>query len=102
MTTQLVEDAAGDSRNAEALSTASELAYLSGDEGASAFKNKLSLDGKLQSVGNTQAWLLQNDDHVVVAFRGTEAPTSLDGIKDWLLTDALNLLIVPEGRLGTD
>jgi hypothetical protein len=102
MTMQLVEDALGDNRNAEFLSTASELAYLSGDEGVSAFKNKLSLDGKLLSVSNTQAWVLQNDDNIVVAFRGTEAPTSLDGIKDWLLTDALNLLILPEGRLGVD
>lgn len=40
--------------------------------------------------------------HVVVAFRGTESPTSLDGLKDLLLTDALNLLVVPEGRLGHD
>jgi len=102
MTMNLVEDALGDGRNAEALSVASELAYLSEDEGASAFKNKLALDGKLHSVGNTQAWVLQNDDHIVVAFRGTESPTALEGIKDWLLTDALNLLILPEGRLGVD
>src|SRR5262249_26146986 len=37
-----------------------------------------------------------------VAFRGTESPTSIEGLKDWLLSDALNLLILPEGRLGTD
>jgi hypothetical protein len=40
--------------------------------------------------------------HVVVAFRGTESPTSLDGLKGILLTDAMNLLVVPEGRLGHD
>lgn len=102
MSLSLVTDSPGDPRNAEALSLASELAYLCGDEGTSAFKNKLALDGTLYSVGNTQAWVLHNDDHVVVAFRGTESPTSLDGIKDWLLTDAMNLLILPEGRLGTD
>ena len=41
-------------------------------------------------------------DGVVVAFRGTESPATLEGLKDWLLTDAANLLILPEGRLGTD
>ncbi len=102
MTLQLTEDALGDLRNAEVLSVASELAYLGGDEGVRAFKERLSLDGKLHSVGNTQAWVLQNDDHIVIAFRGTEGPTSLEGIKDWLLTDALNLLVLPEGRLGLD
>jgi predicted lipase len=53
-------------------------------------------------VGNTQAYLATNDEHIVVAFRGTESPTSIDGLKDWLLNDALNLLILPEGDLGTD
>jgi len=33
---------------------------------------------------------------------GTESATTLDGLKDILLTDALNLLVVPEGRLGHD
>src|SRR5262249_40148981 len=51
---------------------------------------------------NTQVYVAGNDDHLVVAFRGTESPTTLDGLKDWLLTDAVNLLIVPEGRIGTD
>lgn len=39
---------------------------------------------------------------MVVAFRGTESATTLDGLKDILLTDAMNLLVVPEGRLGHD
>ncbi|MGL4550555.1 MAG: lipase family protein, partial [Gemmataceae bacterium] len=103
MTLQLVEDAGGDPRNADYLGVASELAYLGADAGPAAFKDRLGLtDAKLFSVGNTQGWVCANDDHVVVAFRGTEAPTSLEGIKDWLLTDAGNLLILPEGRLGTD
>jgi hypothetical protein len=38
----------------------------------------------------------------VVAFRGTESPATLDGLKDMLLNDARNLLIIPSGRLGTD
>ena len=38
----------------------------------------------------------------MVAFRGSEAPTTLDGLKDWLLTNANNYLILPEGRIGTD
>ena len=29
-------------------------------------------------------------------------PTTLDGLKDWLLTNANNYLILPSGRAGTD
>src|SRR5262249_36449261 len=47
-------------------------------------------------------YLATNDDHIVAAFRGTELPTSIDGLKDCLLTDAANLLILPQGDLGTD
>jgi hypothetical protein len=39
---------------------------------------------------------------LIVAFRGSEGPTGIDGLKDWLLTNALNLLIQPEGKLSTD
>lgn len=99
---ELVEDAYGDPRNAAALARASDIAYLPEPEGQARFKEELGLDARLISVGNTQAYIATNDDHIVVAFRGTEAPTSIDGLKDWLLTDAVNLLIVPEGRLGTD
>jgi hypothetical protein len=102
MTLELIEDAKGDRRNARTLAMASDLAYLPEAEGAGKFRSELDLDARLFSVGNTQAYLAANDDHIVVAFRGTEAPTTIDGLKDWLLTDAANLLIVPEGRLGTD
>lgn len=98
----LVEDAFGDPRNAIAMSLASDLAYLAEAPGAEGFRNELGLEAKLFSVGNTQAYVATSDEHIVVAFRGTEAPTSIEGLKDWLLTDALNLLMVPEGRLGTD
>src|SRR5262245_46773461 len=102
MPLQLFEDAYGDQRNAEAMACASDLAYLSGDAGVSGFKEHLDMDGRLLEAGHTQCWIATNDDHIVCAFRGTEAPTSIDGIKDWLLADAMNLLIMPEGRLGTD
>jgi hypothetical protein len=102
MTMELIEDAAGDPRNARALAVASDLAYLAAAEGAEAFRSRLGLEARLVSVGNTQVYLATNDDHIVVAFRGTESPTTIEGLKDWLLTDAANLLIVPEGRLGTD
>jgi predicted lipase len=78
------------------------LAYYSQAEGESKFRDELGLAGRLASVGNTQAWIATNDDHIVVAFRGTEKPTGIEGLKDWLLTNAMNLLVVPEGRLGTD
>jgi hypothetical protein len=102
MPLELIEDALGDPRNAEALAVASDLAYLPQSEGAAAFREKLGLEARLISVSNTQVYVATNADNVVLAFRGTEAPTSIDGLKDWLLTDAANLLIVPEGRLGTD
>jgi len=102
MPLELIEDAKGDSRNAHFLALASDLAYLPQAEGAEAFQKELGLEARLFSVGNTQAYVATNDDHIVVAFRGTEAPTSIDGLKDWLLTDAGNLLIQPQGDLGTD
>jgi hypothetical protein len=102
MPLELIEDAKGDPRNVRTLAHASDLAYFNEPEGAEKFGSELGLEAKLFSVGNTQAYVASNDDHIVVAFRGTESPTTIDGLKDWLLTDAANLLIVPEGRLGTD
>lgn len=99
---ELIEDAGGDPRNAIALALLSDLVYFPEAEAAKAIRENFNADAKLYSVGNTQAFVVTNDDHIIVAFRGTEAPTSLEGLKDWLLTDAMNLLIVPEGRLGTD
>lgn len=102
MPLELIEDSGGDPRNARFLATASDLAYLSQDEGRAEFAAQLGLNGTLISADNTQAYLATNDDHIVLAFRGTESPDTLEGLKDWLLTDAVNLLIVPTGRLGTD
>src|SRR5262245_46196867 len=102
MPLELYEDAFGDPRNAAALALASDLAYLPQATGGPAFKEQLGLNATLATVGNTQAYVAQNDNHIVVAFRGTESPTTIDGLKDWLLTNAANLLIVPEGRMGTD
>ncbi len=99
---ELFEDAQGDPRNATALAVASDLAYLTQAEAANAFQEQLGMAAKLVAAGNSQAYLLTSDDHLVVAFRGTENPASLEGLKDWLLTDALNLLTLPQGRLGTD
>src|SRR5687768_15013905 len=102
MPLQLVEDALGDPRNACYLARASQLAYLSAEPGVEAYRSELGLEAVLLSVGNTQVYLGTNSEHIVAAFRGTETPDTLEGLKDWLLTDAGNLLIVPEGRLGTD
>ena len=99
---ELKGDNPGHAASATFLCEASALAYLGESEGAKAFKEILGLEARLFSVGNTQAWLGTSADHIVVAFRGTESPTSLDGLKDILITDAMNLLVVPEGRLGHD
>jgi hypothetical protein len=102
MPLELFEDAKGDPRNAHTLAIASDLAYNAEAPGAPLYREQLGVEARLISVGNTQVYVLTNDEHIIAAFRGTEAPTSIDGLKDWLLTDAANLLIVPEGRLGTD
>ena len=99
---RLVEDEPGSLGNARFLCEAAALAYLPAAAGAATFKALLGLDARLFSEGNTQAWLATDDDAIVLAFRGTESPTTLDGLKDILLTDAMNLLVVPEGRLGHD
>lgn len=99
---RLDEASPGSRGNARFLCEASALAYLSAEAGARNFRQLLGLEARLLSVGNTQAWLAVDDTDIVVAFRGTESPTSIDGLKDVLLTDALNLLVVPEGRLGLD
>ena len=64
----------------------------------------MSLDWRrrLISVNNTEVYVAQNDTVLLVAFRGSQAPTTLDGLKDWLLTNANNYLILPEGQIGTD
>lgn len=99
---RLDEDAAGARDNARFLCEASALAYLPAAAGKATFKDLLGLDATLYSVDNTQAWLATDEANIVVAFRGTESPTTIDGLKDILLTDAMNLLVVPEGRLGHD
>jgi triacylglycerol lipase len=92
----------GDARNALILARACELAYYGEPEGPARFRSELGLDAKLISVDNTQVYVAQNDQAIMVAFRGSEAPNTLDGFKDWLLTNANNYLILPEGRAGTD
>jgi triacylglycerol lipase len=99
---RLDEDQPGCRDNARFLCEASALAYLPAAPGKARFNDLLGLDATLYSVDNTQAWLATDDANIVVAFRGTESPATIDGLKDILLTDALNLLVVPEGRLGHD
>ncbi len=88
--------------NVRLLAKACELAYLDEPEGAAGFQTELGMRARLISVDNTQAYLAQDEESLVVAFRGSQCPTSLDGLKDWLVTNANNLLILPEGRIGTD
>lgn len=102
MSLTLHEDSFGDPCNAQFLAVAADLAYCAAAEGKGKYLSELGLTAQLISVGNTQAWVGVNDDNIVVAFRGTEAPNKIEGLKDWLLTNAMNLLIVPQGRLGTD
>ncbi len=84
------------------LARACDLAYYAEAEGAAKFRTELNLEARLISVDNTQAYVGENEGSIVVAFRGSESPTSIDGFKDWLLTNARNFLVLPEGRIGTD
>jgi predicted lipase len=102
MPLELHEDAFGDWRNAQFLAVASTLAYEPEATGRPHFQEQLGLDARLITVSNTEAYVGTNDDHIVLAFRGTEGPDTIDGLKDILLSDARELLIVPSGRLGTD
>jgi hypothetical protein len=95
-------DPAAQWRNAQFLAAASEFAYLGDAEGREQFRSVLGLEAGLISVGNTQAFVARGPEAIVVAFRGTESPTSLDGFKDCLLSDANDFLVLPEGRIGTD
>lgn len=88
--------------HAAILGRACELAYLPAGEGREAFRKELNLDAELISVSNTQVYVGETDGAIVIAFRGSESFMNLDGFKDWLLTNARNFLIVPEGRAGTD
>jgi hypothetical protein len=102
MALELREDSFGDANNALFLAIASNLAYEPPEVGEPAFREQLGLEVTFCKAGNTQAYVGTNAEHIVVAFRGTESPATLDGLKDMLLNDARNLLIVPSGRLGTD
>lgn len=102
MSTKLDVTRRGDPRNVLLLGEACSLAYLPEPEGAAGFRDRLGLDARLISVENTQAYVAHSPEVVLVAFRGSQCPTSLDGFKDWLLTNASNYLVLPEGRIGTD
>ena len=101
MSMSLRDSVPGDSQNALFLARACDLAYTMNRRGPR-FRSELGLEARLISVDNTQVYVAENDQSIVVAFRGSEAPTTLDGFKDWLLTNANNYLILPEGRAGTD
>ena len=102
MTASLSPSSNGNPQNALYLSRACELAYLAEPEAVPRFSSELGLTAKLISVDNTQVFVGESSDSLVVAFRGSEAPNTLDGLKDWLLTNANNYLILPEGQSGTD
>ena len=84
------------------LARACDLAYLNESEASEKYRDELNLQARLISVDNTQVYVGQNAESIVVAFRGSQNPSSLDGLKDWLLTNSRNFLVLPEGRIGTD
>lgn len=99
---QLDSKAEHDSRQATFLGRACELAYLPAEVGPAEFQKQLGLEAELVSVENTQVYVGRNENAIVLAFRGSESFATIDGFRDWLLTNARNFLILPEGQLGTD
>ena len=102
MSHHLVPGKLDDPGNARYLALAADIAYDAEADAQPRFRELLGLDASLICVNNTQAYVGSSPDAIVVAFRGTESPTTVDGLKDWLVTNALNLLVLPQGRLGTD
>lgn len=98
----LLDNAPGDPRNAAFLAIACELAYLDEAAAAERYLSELGLKARLIAFDNTQVYVGENESAIVVAFRGSQSPDTFDGLKDWLLTNANNFLILPEGRIGTD
>ena len=96
------EDAFGDRKNAHYFADACDLAYLPEADGAAGFREQLGLTAELIGVGNTQVYVGTDDANLVVAFRGSESPLTLDGLKDWFVTNALDLLVLPDGPLSTE
>lgn len=91
----------GDYRTARYFAKAVDLAYCN-EDGPAKFKSELNLSAKLIRVGNTEVYVGTDAKNIVCAFRGSEAPTSIDGLKDWFLTNANNLLVLPQGQAGSD
>lgn len=102
MPLELIEDGYGNPNNALALAAACQFAYSPEDEGKAQFRDEFDMEAAFLSVDNTQAYVATNDEHILVIFRGSQDPTTIDGLKDWLLTNAVNLLIQPEGDLSTE
>jgi len=102
MPQMLTEDALGSPQNARFLATLSDYAYAPESKALPEIEAELGMTAKLISVDNTQVYVCYNDEHLVLAFRGSEAPTSIDGLKDWFITNAANLLIQPEGSLANE
>jgi hypothetical protein len=102
MPQKLIDAEGNNYQIARYMATAVNLAYMPAADGEPAFKEQLGLDAKLIRVNNTEVYVGQTDTDIVLAFRGSESPTSIDGLKDWLVTNADNLLVVPEGSIGTD
>jgi hypothetical protein len=88
-----------DDGNARFLAVASWLAYLPDPSATDAFAQHLGLAGTPHASGSTQAFVGANDGQIVVAFRGTQDPRTLEGLQDWLINADFQLA-APAGVLG--
>ena len=102
MSMSLDPSAGGNTRNALFLARACELAYLAEAEGTPRFRSELGLEAQADQRGQHAGLCRRersSDGCRVSRFGG---PDTLDGLKDWLLTNANNYLILPEGQSGTE
>ena len=67
MSMLLDDSLTGNARNALFLARACDLAYYSEPEGPMRFRSELGLEAKLISVDNTQVYVAENNQAIVVA-----------------------------------
>ncbi|MGC3988372.1 MAG: lipase family protein [Chthoniobacteraceae bacterium] len=78
-----------DAANALYLALASELAYFDPEPIKANLQRILGIPGDAQHLltfqrGDTEGFVAADDQKIILAYRGSEAPKSPDGIQDWL------------------
>ncbi len=88
--------------NAHTLAVACNFSYLKADDAKRKFLNDLGIEGELLSTRkrkdrtDSQVFVGVQGKNIVAAFRGSEAPTTEAGIRDWVDTNFDHKMVPPE------